>query len=192
MLASTSEFRKKQLTDLGYAPIIVTPKFDEEAHKDDSLKPDEYTRSLAIKKAASMRAEFSDHIIIAADQTVYFQGHYFGKSKSHQQALDQLHMLNGQTHELYTSVCVIKGDVEWAHTDRTVLTMKTLKLQELANYIRYDDSQGCAGAYKIEKAGLCLFEKIQTEDHSSIIGLPIMRLTKILMHLGAAPPCLNM
>ena len=54
----------------------------------------------------------------------------------------------------------------------------------LINYLKLDEPFDCAGSYKIEKHGIRLFEKIETQDFTAIQGLPLLQLTKTLEQLG--------
>jgi septum formation protein len=58
--------------------------------------------------------------------------------------------------------------------------MRTLSTAEIKSYLKQDRPYHCAGSYKIEEHGIALFEKIQTPDYFSIIGLPLISLGKYL------------
>lgn len=107
-----------------------------------------------------------------------------GKPKNREGALAQLLKLQGQTHELHTSVTVVGPQTEKTWTNTTRLRMRSLSQQALERYVDFDRPFDCAGSYKLESRGIALFEKIEMSDHTAIIGLPIIELTNHLLTLG--------
>ena len=103
-------------------------------------------------------------------------------------AVDQLTAMAGQTHELITALVVMQGARVFRHTDVTSLRMRHLSRPAIERYIDADQPLDCAGAYKLEARGIALFEKIETEDHTAITGLPLIALVTILRELGYEVP----
>ena len=185
LLASTSPFRKKLLEDAGFRFKTQKPLVDEEELKNKSKAPlKELPLFLAKAKAESLVKDFPDHIIIGSDQVALLGDTLLNKPKTKDEAMDRLQELSGKTHELLTAIAVY-CDGHWkTHTERASMTMTSLAPEEIVNYVERDLPIGCAGGYKIESLGITLFESIQTKDHHSIVGLPLLALTRFLRELG--------
>ena len=190
ILASTSPYRKAQLESLGLQFTCAKPPIDEDAHKNPTLSPLALCQKLSLLKAQSLSSQNKNHIIIAADQLVNFKGVVLGKPGTLKNCADQLHQLSGKTHELITSLTLLFKDQIHQHTDHTFLTMKSLSLSQCLAYAEQDQPMDCAGGYKIEKAGIGLFSKIETQDFTSIQGLPLMSLVFLLQEIQYPLPFL--
>ena len=185
ILGSTSIYRQRLLERLGIAFEAKKPLFDEELYKSSKLQPLEMAQTLARLKAESLTQTESHHTtIISSDQLVHFQGQIFGKPGTENKAVEQLQKMQGQTHELITAVCVIHQGRKIEFVNTTTIQLKKLSLQQIKNYVKKDMPLDCAGAYKIEKYGIALIEKIETSDPSAIEGLPLIQLSKILQECG--------
>ena len=93
-----------------------------------------------------------------------------------------LQKLNGQKHQLISSVCISKnGAMVWNYTDKSNLTMKQLNLDEIKSYLKKikDKELFAYGVYQIEADGRSLFAKIEG-DENSIMGLPVEQIKKYL------------
>lgn len=183
VLASTSPYRKQLLQRLGLKFTSASPRFNEEKFKAEhpDLTPAELCICLGQEKALSLTADFPESWILASDQLVNLDGEVLGKTPNSESCLAQLQKMQGRSHELLTSLVLIKsGEPAHAHLNTTTLHFRQLSDEELKNYIQLDQPYDCAGSYKIEKAGLGLIEKMDCEDFSAIIGLPLIHLSKEL------------
>lgn len=184
ILASGSKYRQQQLQKLGIKFQSIKPHIDEESLKDYSLPPEEFTLDLGEKKAKSIHDIYPHALVIGSDQVAYFEGQYLEKSKTHTEAADKLLKLQNKTHRLYTSLVLITPHTTQRYVDITELKMRTLSEKQISAYIKKDDSLDCAGGYKFEQFGQFLFESINTNDPSSIVGLPMLKLTSLLIENG--------
>ncbi|WII73773.1 nucleoside triphosphate pyrophosphatase [Bdellovibrio sp. 22V] len=182
ILASTSKYRQELLSRLAYTFTSQAPLIDEEKEKDPSLSPRALAEKLAYLKAASLKAP--GRVVIGGDQLVSFEGRIIGKSHTREKAVEQLLAMQGKTHELITAICVFDGDKPIPYTDITRMHMKPLSREKIERYVDLDQATDCAGSYKIEKHGIQLFEKIESQDFTAIQGLPLIELSKILENLG--------
>jgi septum formation protein len=187
-LASTSPYRRALLARLGVPFRCAAPRFDEASIPRAGKSPRALAEALALGKAESIFAIELGTIVIGCDQLVALDGRILGKPGSAPRAIAQLRELAGQTHELYTALVVLAGKRSFRHTDLTQMRMRRLSDDEITRYVSQDQPLDCAGSYKVEERGIVLFDKIQTEDHTAIMGLPLLRLTTILRELGAAVP----
>ena len=189
VLASQSPYRQIQLQNFGLVFIAAAPRVDEEALKASGpWDLEELTRFLATEKAKSLASEFTDAVILGADQVVEFDGERLDKPGSLPNAAAQLGRLQGKTHRLITSLAVLHKAQKIVTTTIAHITMKPLTKETIEAYCRVDQPIDCAGAYKIEKAGLSLIEKIDCADPSSIQGLPLIALADSLAKIGLSLP----
>lgn len=184
ILASTSVYRKKQLEQLCIPFIAMAPLIDEEKIKDQSLAPQSLAEMLALSKAQSLKTKFPKDIIIGCDQLVSFENQIYGKSHTLENACSHLRKLQGKTQELITSVCILSEHQDFIFTDITRITLKKLSPEQIKNYVELDQSWDAAGSIKIELHGMSLVENIQTQDYTSITGLPLLTLSQILNQLN--------
>ena len=119
-------------------------------------------------------------MIIGSDQLVSFENNILGKPHTKEKAFDQLKSMSGKTHSLLTSVTLINEDKEISFLNETKLTMKSLSDRFIQEYIEKDRPLDCAGSYKIERAGISLFDSIECDDFTAITGLPLIELSKYL------------
>lgn len=185
-LASTSPYRKELLTRLGLEFEAKKPLFDEDSAKLQlkNHSPEQVALSLARGKARSLHSPHQ--ITIGSDQLVSFENQILGKTPTRDLAHQQLSRLQGKTHHLITAVVVLAGDQKCEFLDVTRLSMRPLTSAEIDSYILFDVPFDCAGTYKIEKKGISLFDKIETEDFTAIQGLPLIQLTRVLRQLGVS------
>lgn len=188
ILASQSPYRKQLLTQLGYKFSCQNPNIDErQLEKNHDGPLNSLPLDLACAKAESIANKNPQAIVIGSDQLLIFKGQTFHKPSTKDEAIERLQQLQGQTHELHTSLCVIKNQEKQTSTCVANMTMRSLTLKEIQHYVDQDNPVGCAGAYKIELKGSLLFEKIETTDHSSIIGLPVLSLVTCLKQWKVFP-----
>lgn len=181
ILASTSKYRQELLSRLAFTFTAQAPLVDEEKEKDPSLTPQALAEKLAQLKAASLKAP--GRVVIGGDQLVSFEGQIIGKAHTAERAIEQLLSMQGKTHELITAICIYDGDKMIPYTDITRMHMKKLNRAQIERYVQLDNPIDCAGSYKIEKHGIMLFEKIESQDFTAIQGLPLIELSKILENL---------
>lgn len=186
LLASTSPYRRELLEKLGLPMKTQAPICDEDAFKQQILDPVKLATTLAFEKAKSLAT--AQNIVIGGDQLVALGSQIFGKPHTFAKACEQLAQMSGKTHDLITAVCVFNKEKPYPILNITRLKMRTLTTEQIENYVRRDQPLDSAGAYKIEKSGLTLFEKIECEDFSAIQGLPLLALTTLLSQWGFSIP----
>ena len=190
ILASTSPYRRAQVERLGVSFRCVAPPIDEEVLKRDlgPLAPGELAGRLALAKASGVAEREPGVTVIGGDQLVSFDGAILGKPGTAGRAVAQLRAMSGRSHQLITALVVIRGGVVFAHTDITTMTLRPLTAEEVGRYVEADRPLDCAGSYRLEARGIALFDRIESEDHSAILGIPMIGLTTILRGLGFAIP----
>lgn len=184
ILASSSPSRKKQLNQLKIPHMAISPDIDE------TPKPFErafdLVQRLAFEKAEVIAKQHPNALVIGGDQVGEFGHQILGKPLTHEKAVEDLAALSGQSCTFYTGVCVWNAHTQQVHVDcaMTHLKFKQLTQDEIEHYLRQDQPYHCAGGFQIDGLGLALFESIQADDPSSIIGLPLMRLANLLKKEG--------
>ena len=189
LLASSSRYRRELLGRLLPSFDFISPDVDEHAFHDLEPTPDRLAQRLATEKTLAVFRRFPEAIVIGSDQLVDLSGHVLGKPGTVPAAVDQLLSMSGKTHRLLTAVCIAApGKPLISIMDETRLTMRSLMADEAQRYVERDQPLDCAGSYKIESLGISLFEKIETEDFTAIMGLPLIQVSQSLRELGVTIP----
>ncbi len=190
ILASTSPYRRSLIERLGLPFRCVDPQVDEDALKTRmaGATPRELAASLARAKAEAVAAREPHATVIGGDQVVSLAGKILGKPGTEERAIQQLRAMSGRSHDLITAIHIMHHGKSYAHQDAATLTIRPLTLQEISRYVASDRPLDCAGSYKLESMGISLFERIESEDQTAIIGVPLIALTTILRSLGFAIP----
>lgn len=187
ILASTSRYRRALLQRLGLPFQVDSPRCDEEVG--DERDPVHIVRELSLRKARSVAGRHPGAVVIGSDQVLALDGTILTKPGTAERARAQLARLSGRTHRLVTGLALIDCRDGAEHVDHEDyrLTFRTLGDAEIARYVELDQPLDCAGSYKLESRGIWLVERLDGEDDSSIVGLPLLRLTRVLRTLGISP-----
>ena len=186
ILASRSEVRKKILNQNGINCEVIPANIDENQVKEslfeEKATPEIISKNLAELKANKVSEKKPNEIILGADSVLDLNGELISKPTNKKEALTILQKLNGQKHQLISSVCISKnGSMIWNFTDTSALTMKQLNLNEIKSYLaKIKDKELYAyGVYQIEADGRFLFSKIEG-DEDTIMGLPVKQIKEYL------------
>lgn len=185
ILASTSPYRQQLLAQLGLSFRAVPPLGDE--YIDQQVAPELLVKHLALQKARSLREQYADALIIGADQVfVNPRGTILGKPGSPAQACRQLQEMAGKNHVFYTGIALYDSRSDHALVDYVPfsVTLRTLSYEQIAYYVAQEHPVDCAGSFKIEGLGISLMSKMAGDDYTSLIGLPLIRLTQMLSQCG--------
>ena len=186
ILASKSEVRKKILSENNIDCKVIPSNLNEDEVKKSLIQkkssPKLISKNLAELKANIVSKENYDFLVLGADSVVDLNNELISKPTSRDEALQILKKLNGQTHQLISSVCISKnGSMIWNYTESSSLTMKQLNLNEIKSYLKNirDKELYAYGVYQIEASGRSLFSKIEGNE-DSIMGLPIKQIKDYL------------
>ena len=189
ILASKSLVRKKILEENGIKCIVEPSNIDEDLIKESLLKenvnPKLISKNLAELKANKVSQKKNGNLVLGADSIINLKEKIISKPSNRDEALAVLQKLNGQKHQLISSVCISKnGSMIWNYTDIAVLTMKQMSNQELKSYLtKIKDKELYAyNVYQIEGEGKSLFSNIEG-DENTIMGLPIKQIKEYLNNL---------
>jgi len=186
ILASKSGVRKKILEDNQIKCIVKPANIDEDSIKESLIRnkatPEIISKNLAELKANKISQKITGELVLGADSVIDLSGEIISKPVDREGALKILRNLNGQTHNLISSVCISQnGAMIWNHTEKASLTMKQLSEEELKIYLAKisDDALYAYNVYQIEGEGRFLFSKIEG-DKNTIMGLPIKKIKEYL------------
>ncbi len=188
ILASSSPYRKTLLQRLGLPFRTISPAIDETPRPEET--PHQLVARLGLEKARAVARFHSGAIVIGSDQVAVHRGTVLGKAGSPSAARTQLQSLAGQSVTFLTSMCVLSNGAShqiFQHIDTTQVSFRTLTPAEIKNYVDKDQSWDCAGSFKVESLGICLFERIDSQDPTALQGLPMIALCHFLRQLGLDP-----
>lgn len=184
VLASTSKYRKALLERLGLDFAAAAPGVDEQALAGEA--PADSALRLSMVKAHSLHEQFPDALIIGSDQVAATGSMRLDKPGNHANAVRQLRHLSGKSAEFHTAVTLL--DAKTGSTESTVVlcrvTFRTLNDERIEAYLRREQPYDCAGSAKAEGLGIALIARMETEDPTSLIGLPLIALTGMLERAG--------
>jgi septum formation protein len=180
VLASTSPFRKSLLARLGIPFETYAPWVDETPLLQES--PAALVMRLAELKARAAHSAYPNALIIGSDQVAVNGDTILGKPQTHEQAVKQLMMVSGKPVDFLTGLCLFNTVTQLAQIDivRFSVTFRHLTLPQIENYLHLDKPYNCAGSFKSESLGIALLENMMGNDHTALIGLPLIRLVQML------------
>jgi septum formation protein len=182
VLASTSRYRRELLERLGLPFEVAAPGVDESPLPGES--PADLALRLAVLKARSVPAQ--DALVIGSDQAAALEGRLIGKPGGHEAAGRQLRELSGKAADFQTAVALLNTETKSVET-RVVacrVTFRQIDDGRIERYLRREQPYDCAGSAKAEGLGIALIARIETDDPTSLIGLPLIALTELLERAG--------
>lgn len=187
ILASSSPYRQQLLCKLGLAFTSESPKIDETAQPHESAE--QLVSRLAVAKAKAIAQHHPQALIIGSDQVATLNHQIITKPGSHAQAVQQLQQASGQEVTFFTGLCVYNSanHRQQLSVDTYKVRFLTLSDQQIETYLRAEQPYNCAGSFKSEGLGITLFSNLEGKDPNSLIGLPLMELTRMLRQEGLDP-----
>lgn len=187
VLASTSAYRQSLLAKLNFPFLSAAPKADETPLPGEDAPT--LVKRLATQKAQSLAADYSDHLIIGADQVCVLGGEITGKPLTRSNAVQQLRQASGRCVTFYTGLALFNS--RHARLQCIVepfdVHFRMLSEQEIERYIDKEQPLNCAGSFKSEGLGITLFERLWGRDPNTLVGLPLIALLDMLRQEGVNP-----
>ena len=184
ILASSSPFRQSLLQKFNLPFSTFSPDIDETPHPKET--PQALVARLSEHKARAAVQHFSQGLVIGSDQVAVFNQQILGKPHNKANAIKQLSLFSGNTVTFLTGLCVY--DIQSNKTKTLVepfnVTFRTLSQGQISAYCDAEQPYNCAGSFKSEGLGICLFEKLSGDDPNSLIGLPLIKLNQLLAEFG--------
>ncbi|USD29722.1 septum formation inhibitor Maf [Pseudoalteromonas sp. SCSIO 43201] len=184
ILASSSPFRQSILKKLMLPFMSFSPDIDERAREDESAE--QLVARLSELKAQASIKKYQKGIVIGSDQVALFDGEILGKPYNKENAVKQLSLFSNNRVTFLTGLTVF--DIQSGKTLTNVVPFhvyfRKLTQMQINNYCDAEAPYNCAGSFKSEGLGICLFDKLEGEDPNTLIGLPLIQLTKMLLEFG--------
>ncbi len=188
ILASTSAYRRELLGRLRVPFEVVPPEVDERPMPGE--KPRQLACRLALAKARAVAMRHPDAVVIGSDQVADLGGQALGKPMVHACAVEQLRRMRGQTVVFQTAVAVVCQHSGFEQADLAQVTVRFRHLSdaEIEDYLRAEQPYDCAGSAKSEGLGIVLLDAIDNDDPTALIGLPLIRTSRLLRAAGLRLP----
>ena len=184
ILGSTSVYRRELLERLRIPFSVESP------HVDESPLPGELPAPLACRlalaKAQAVAERFPDAVVIGSDQVADLDGVALGKPGTHARAVRQLRQMSGQVVIFQTAVAVVCKQSGFSQESLALVKVKFRELSdaEIENYLQAEQPYDCAGSAKSEGLGIALLERIDNDDPTALVGLPLIRTAALLRAAG--------
>lgn len=184
ILASSSPYRRELLAKLGLTFQWQSPDIDERPSPGES--PEALVARLAQEKARAIARTHDDALIIASDQVAVLNGQILGKPGNHANAVKQLNAASGQPVKFLTSLALLNSHSGGIQIEVVPFTVhfRPLTASEIENYLQKEQPYNCAGSFKSEALGIALFDRLEGDDPNTLIGLPLIRLIRMLKNEG--------
>lgn len=180
VLASSSPYRRTLLARLGLPFSVSAPGVDETRRPGEA--PAALARRLADAKARAAARAYADALVIGADQVALLGAEILSKPGGHEATVAQLCASAGRRVEFLTAVCVLNTRSGRMQTEVAsyAVRLRALTRAQVEAYARRERPYDCAGGFKAEGLGVALFEAMQGEDPTALVGLPLIRLVAML------------
>lgn len=187
ILASSSPFRREILAKLGLEFTTLSPDIDEQAKAGEI--PEKLVLRLAIEKAQAVAQKYDSGLVIGSDQLAVIDGEILGKPGNHENAVKQLRHASGKTVIFYTGLCLFNAETQQQQAEVVPfkVVFRELSDEQIENYLNAEQPYNCAGSFKSEGLGISLFERLEGDDPNTLIGLPLIRLIRMLEAEGVQP-----
>ena len=188
ILASSSPYRRSLLQRLEIPFESESPDVDESQLEGET--PTDLVLRLAEMKARAISTEHPETLIIGSDQVAIADDEILGKPGNHENAVTQLKKISGKSIVFLTGLCVINIANNNMQGDCISYTVhfRDLTEAEIERYLLQEKPYDCAGAFKSEAYGVSLVRLMEGDDPTSLIGLPLIRLSEMLRNEGLNIP----
>lgn len=184
VLASTSRYRRELLARLGLAFECADPGVDERVLPHETAA--DTAERLAGLKARAVAVRYPHALIVGADQVASCEGAVLDKPGTHANAVRQLSAMSGRSARFDTALALLdaRSGVLNSRVVPCLVHFRRLSAAQIENYLRHEQPYDCAGSAKAEGLGIALIARIDTEDPTALIGLPLIALTEMLAMAG--------
>jgi len=198
-LASQSPRRRELLAQWGWRVELLLPEADEDLQALETLEqarpneaPARYVQRVTqLKLLAALqrlaRRGWPPGPVLCADTTVALGRQIYGKPADAAHAVQMLHSLAGQRHQVLTAVALAHQGQIWQALSRSTVEFAPWGLAEIEHYVASGEPMGKAGAYAIQGRASQWIRRI-SGSHSGIVGLPAYETAQLLRAAGLAQP----
>ncbi|ETX11546.1 septum formation protein Maf [Marinomonas ushuaiensis DSM 15871] len=193
ILGSSSPYRKDLLNRLNLTFECHSPNIDESPLEQETAEG--LVKRLTIEKAFAVHNKqlqnnkTTNAIIITSDQVAVLDNQILGKPITEENAILQLVSFSGRKVSFLTGLCVLNQQDETYKYTLNIYNVyfRELKRNEIKRYVTIEQPLDCAGSFKCEGLGVCLFDKMEGDDPNSLVGLPLISLCQLLKEQGINP-----
>jgi MAF protein len=187
ILGSTSPYRRALLERLGLPFTVAAPGVDEFPRPGEP--PHGLAARLAGHKAEAVARLHPTAWVIGSDQVAALDDEVLSKPGNVDTACQQLAKCSGRMVTFYTAVRLLQFGTgrQESHVDTTRVKFRVLEDAEIVRYVERDQPLDCAGSFRSEGLGIALFERLETDDPTALVGLPLIWLSAALRHAGLDP-----
>lgn len=184
ILGSTSKYRQELLSRLRIPFDCIPPHADETPLKGES--PRALALRLALAKAKAVASLHAEAIVIGSDQVADLNGEPLGKPGNFERATAQLKAMRGQTVVFQTALAVVCNATGFEQVDISAVRVvfRDLSDVEITAYLLAEKPYDCAGSAKSEGLGIALLERIDSDDPTALVGLPLIRTARMISAAG--------
>ncbi len=184
ILGSTSPYRRELLARLRIAFQVVAPEVDEAPLVGEA--PQQLACRLALAKAEAVARLHPNAVVIGSDQVADHAGTPLGKPLLHEVAVAQLRRMSGQDIVFHTAVAVVCQDSGFSRMElaQVHVRFRMLSDHDIESYLRAETPYDCAGSAKSEGLGIALLDAIVSDDPTALVGLPLIRTSRLLREAG--------
>lgn len=184
ILGSTSRYRHELLSRLRIPFTTERPDVDESPLPGEP--PVALAARLALAKAREVAARFEQAVVIGSDQVADLDGEPLGKPGTHARAVEQLRRMRGRTIVFQTAVAVVCLATGFEQQDLAAVKVqfRDLSDEDIERYLLAEQPYDCAGSARSEGLGIALLERIDNDDPSALVGLPLIRTCRMLRAAG--------
>jgi septum formation protein len=184
ILASSSPNRKALLERLRIPFTCLSPEIDETPQPKEN--PADLALRLSFEKADKIAQAHPEAIVIGSDQVCALGSLLINKPETHAQALAQWEALSGQEVIFYTGVAIITQEERLLAMVPTTVQFKTVTPAMVEDYLVKDQPYQCCAGFRAESLGIVLTDRIESEDPTALIGLPLIKTVELLETCGVS------
>lgn len=186
ILASGSRYRAELLARLQVPFTAIAPDIDESAQSNETASA--LTQRLALAKSSVVAQQYPGRWVLGSDQAATTDGRILGKPGTPERAIEQLQLLAGRKVQFITAVALVQDDRVHQAMDITTVHFRVLSVAEIKRYVEQEPALDCAGSFKCEGLGITLIERIESNDPTGLIGLPLICVRRLLASTGLELP----
>jgi septum formation protein len=184
VLGSSSRYRRELMERLQIPFSVAVPDVDETPHAGET--PRNLALRLALAKAHAVAQLHPEAVVIGSDQVADLVGQPLGKPGEHARAVQQLRQMRGKTVIFQTALAVVCLSTGFEQVDlaEVRVVFRDLSDEEIEAYLQAEKPYDCAGSAKSEGLGIALLESIDNDDPTALVGLPLIRTSRLLRQAG--------
>ena len=184
ILASTSIYRRELLGRLKIPFQVAAPDIDETSLRGESAK--QVAWRLSREKARAVAIHYPGALIIGSDQVALLGEEHLGKPLTHENAIQQLRSMRGHSVTFYTAVTLLNTRNDEIQTEMAIncISFRNFSDDEIESYLRKEQPYHCAGSAKSEGLGIALISRMEGDDSTALVGLPLIQLVSMLKQQG--------